>query len=145
MRISSGTTALLLLIASILALAPLSGCGSSGPPTSVASDQFPALQELSMDTLMMIGPDASMGRWAVVKKVAASPAFEEKVGHFEKAEIPSQISNGPALKERTVKALQSLITASRTGGDNATIEGAWKEIQAAIAELNAAAEGRKAA
>lgn len=132
------------VVAGALAVLIAGGCSSGASTKSVNSDEFPALRELSMDTLMMIGPDASMGKWAVVRKGAASKEFGEKVGHFESATLPSGIADGAALKEKTVKALQALITAARTNGDNATMEAAWKDVQTAVGNLNAAAEGKKA-
>lgn len=132
------------VVAVVLAALIAGGCTGGASTKSVNSDEFPALRELSMDTLMMIGPDASMGKWAAVRKGAASKEFAEKVGHFESATLPTSVPDGASLKEKTVKALQGLITAARTNGDNATMEGAWKEVQAAVARLNAAAEGQKA-
>ena len=131
------------LFAGLLAVLMAGGCSSSAPPTSVASDEFPALRDLSTDTIMMVGPDASMGNWAAVRKAAGSKVFAEKVAKFESATIPTSIPDGAALKEKTVKALQNFITVAKTTSDKESISGAWKQLHDTIGELNAAAEGRK--
>ena len=130
------------VVAGLLAVLIAGGC-SSGTSSPMNNEEFTAVRELSGDTLMMVGPDASMGRWAVVKKAASSKEFADKVAKFESATVPASIPDGAALKEKTVKALQNFIAAAKAS-DNASLEAAWKELHAAIGNLNAAVEGRKA-
>lgn len=116
----------------------LSACSRNVETAGEPFTGWPAMEQLATDTMMIVGPDASMGNWAAVKQGASSPAFQQGVDSFVAAEVPSQISSVEPLKKETDQALLELIGAAKGGGDNAAIQAAWEKTKASYDKLTAA-------
>lgn len=123
-------------VATIVCLATLSGCGGSQPPApEMALGGWPELQEFSLDTLMIVGPDASQGRWAAVKQGANSEPFKKGLEKLANAPAPPGLSSHQAEKDAVVAAFKSL-SAAAASGTQQELESKWKEAKAALDTLN---------
>jgi hypothetical protein len=119
------------------------GCDSSGPPVpETTHGGWAPLQEFSMDTLMIVGMDATQKRWAAVRKGAASEPFQQGVEKLGKAELPANLSSHKGLKDEAVQNLNGLIQAAKTNAGNQELEGAWNASKGSLDKLTATIEGK---
>jgi hypothetical protein len=125
-----------------LGMSVLTGCGPKVDIPETTHGGWTALQEFSMDTLMIVGPDASQKRWAAVRKGASSDAFQQGVEKLGAAELPPSLSAQKGLKDEAVTNLRSLIAAAKTGGDNKALEDAWDQAKSSLDKLTTAVEAK---
>jgi len=110
------------------------GCfGSSGTAVD-PFEGYPAVQAFSNDPLMMVGPPASQGNWAEVKRGAAHPQFIKGAEEFNAAPVPSGLRDGEAMKSDVSAKLNALIEAAKSK-KNEEVETAYKEFKAAWDKL----------
>ena len=123
----------------VVALSAAAGCGPKVvTPPETTHGGWTALQEFSMDTLMIVGPDATQGRWAAVRKGAGSDAFKKGVEKLGSAELPTNLSSHKALKDETVANLRNLVAAAKTAGGNQELQAAWEAAKVSLDKLTAA-------
>jgi hypothetical protein len=66
--------------------------------------------------MMMVGPPASAGDWAEVKKGASHPTFVREAEAIANSQVPSEVANGETLKEDLAAKLNHLIEVAQNQG-----------------------------
>jgi hypothetical protein len=123
-----------LLVPCLLAFVVLTGCSGSGGTAIEPYKGYPEFETFDSDAMMMVGPPASAGDWAEVKKGASHPTFIQEAEAIANSQVPAGIANGKALKDDLSAKLNHLIEVAQKQ-KAADVEAAYQEFLVAWSKL----------
>lgn len=114
------------------------GCGSprSERPKAKASllDSWPEGKTFLSETGYTVF--SLEGEWKQMIPALKDPAFKTGLDEFAASEIPADFESKKAAKDKLVETLNTLIAEANGSADRKTIETTYKDVSAALKELN---------